>query len=126
MDYELIGVMGEQCTGLSTGLGGTREAARCCGGWEGSWSRKREACVRRRGCSAPEVSLECSWQEISLEWTQDRAGSFLLGIWTTVWGLLPCENSRGDEGRKEGRAGRKEEGSLLTMASVVPTPSRCW
>lgn len=56
-------MMGEQRAGLSAGLGGTREAARGCGVWEGSWSRKREACVWRKGCLAPEVSL---LQEISL------------------------------------------------------------
>lgn len=117
--------MGEQCTGLSTGLGGTR-GSRSAARLGRQLVQKEGACVRRRGCSAPEVSLECSWQEISLEWTQDRAGSFLLGIWTRrVWGLLPCENSRGDEGRKEGRAGRKRK-DLLAVASVVPTPSRCW
>ena len=42
-------MMGEQRAGLSAGLGGTREAARGCGVWEGSWSRKREACVWRKG-----------------------------------------------------------------------------
>lgn len=49
--------------------------------------------------------MQHTWREVSFQWTQAIARLLLLDIWTTVWGQLPCKNSRSDEGKKERRVG---------------------